>query len=747
MGAEVMRRELLEFMAQTRARRSQSFPPSQDLPLDESVSEAVVKLFRGKCAFCERRTYVFPHRFRPIENALPLAQVSQAHLYYCWLGTDWDNIFSICDGCSAASKGRFPVGGSGRGALPTLEQLNAFFVENAGVWRWSHRDRALVLNPCKTRAFARFLSFDLNGGITGLEPAGHETIAVFDLNRPDLVAERATAFETYVAMIKQTDPARWPKDAFDFGSLAFGGGWYILLRRIAKRLEDRLGIALDPGRTRIHRSIEQVLSTPLGREAFAATLQDVRQPKVGKPDRPDNRQSSLTERRVTRVEISNFKSIETLSIDIAPPIPADHDNGRPNAEASACLILGENAAGKSSVLEAVALTLSGPSGRDAIQRPWDAFVLDPLMMGATRRGPARYGSVRVHYDDGEQTTLKIDDGFEDQGQIDGLPRVFAYGAFRQYSERGERFAGGGTVATLFKSELVLRNPEDWLLSLDDVKFSLVARALGRIFSLEADYDLIVPDRPNKRCLIRRKVGEEGDAVEIKTPLSAASSGFRSALAMICDVLEGIIGHERRISAPLSDARPIILIDEIEAHLHPRWKMKIITALRQVLASATFIFTSHDPLCLRGMHDGEVVVLRQVVASEEADSDHLPIFVESMTELPNIDNLTIEQLLTSNLFDMFTTDAMETELKFAEISSLLAIRGSGAELSKEDSARLMALETAVLSSLPLGTNKIQRLVMEAVAAYLDKRGGLRSQQLNDLEEATKSLIVDALENYR
>lgn len=741
-----MRRDLQRFMQQVRPRRAQTFPPSQDLKLDESVSEAVIQLFRGKCAFCERRTYVFPHRFRPLENALPLAQVSQAHLYYCWLGTDWSNVYSICDICSGSSRGMFPVGSGGRGSLPTELQLDAFATENAGVWRWPHRDRPLVLDPCRTRAFARFLSFDLQGVVKGLEPAGHETISLFQLNRPDLIAERATAFAAYVDMIRRDDGRKILSDAFDFESIEFGGGWYILLRRIVKRLEDRLGIALDPGRTRIHRSIERVLSTPRGRDAFAATLDDVQFPAVGKEPSAPVTASTLSGRRIVRVDLENFKSLETLSVDISPPVPADPDNGRPDAEASASLLLGENAAGKSSVLEAVALTLSAPEVRKAIQRPWDAFVLDPLMMGATRGGRARQAKVQVHYDDGEQTTLTIDRGFQDEGQREGLPRVFAYGAFRQYSERGERFVGGGTITTLFRSELVLRNPEEWLLSLDAVKFPLVARALGKIFSLEGDYDLIEPDRPNRRCLIRRTVGDGAEAVEIKSPLSAASSGFRSVLAMVCDVFEGVLGPGKRIFAPLSDAQPVILIDEIEAHLHPRWKMRIITALRQVLPSATFIFTSHDPLCLRGMHDGEVVVLRQVVSAEE-DTDRLPIFVESVTDLPNVDNLTIEQLLTSDMFDMFTTDSIQAELNFAEMSSLLALRDAGVGLPPAKSARLRDLEADVLSVLPLGTSKIRGLVMEAVAEYLQKRPGLPSRDLEGLEKATKALIVDALESYR
>ncbi|SDQ28061.1 AAA family ATPase [Brevundimonas sp. 374] len=743
--AAVMRRELMEFMKQARPRRAQSFPPSQELRLDDEVQDALIRLFNGKCAFCERRTYVFPHRFRPLQEALPLAQVSQAHLYYCWLGTDWGNLYSICAACDRRPKNLFPVGGSGRGALPPLDELELFASENSGVWRWPHRDRPLVLDPCRTRAFPRFLSFDFAGGISALEAAGHETISVFGLDRPELVEERAAAFSAYIGMIKASAGNGLPRDAFDFASMAFGGGWYILLRRLVKYLNERLNLNLNAGRTRIHTSLERILSMPVGHEVLDEAVEDLRNPEVAKAPPSQGRSLNLQGRQLVRASFVNFKSLEALTVDIAPPISPDPDNGRPLGEASALLLLGENAAGKSSVLEGVALALIGADGRSGINRPWRSFTIDPSMLGGRRQARHRQATVRLSYADGGATTLTVSDGFQDSGDTENLPSVFAYGAFRQYSDRGERFHGGGTVGTLFRSDLVLRNPEEWLLSLDKVRFSLVARTLSKVFELEGEFEFIEADAANSRCLIRRQVGEGADAVLTRTPLTVASSGFRSILAMLCDVFEGIMGKGKAF-VPLSDAQPVILIDEIEAHLHPRWKMRIITALRQILPSATFIFTSHDPLCLRGMHDGEVAVLRQAVSGDDERGDHLPVFIESITDLPNIDTLTIEQLLTSDLFDMFSTDSVQMETSTAELSSLLALRATGGPLTPAEKARLQSLEREVLSALPLGTSKVQSMILDAVAIYLDERSGRQSADSDELEEGTKRLIADALGSY-
>jgi hypothetical protein len=213
------------------------------------------------------------------------------------------------------------------------------------------------------------------------------------------------------------------------------------------------------------------------------------------------------------------------------------------------------------------------------------------------------------------------------------------------------------VGTLFQQDIVLPNPEAWLLDLDDNRFGMVARALRQILSIEGDYGYIEKDLANHRCLVVTRVGEE--AVDpLKTPLALVSSGYRSVLAMVCDIFEGAISKSDKDLVPLDEIDAVILIDEIEAHLHPKWKMQIMGSLRRVFPKATIIATTHDPLCIRGMHEGEVVVLSRL---RNEGSDHeMPSFVQIWTELPNVETMTIEQLLTSDLFAMFSTDSPAAE---------------------------------------------------------------------------------------
>lgn len=219
------------------------------------------------------------------------------------------------------------------------------------------------------------------------------------------------------------------------------------------------------------------------------------------------------------------------------------------------------------------------------------------------------------------------------------------------------------------------------------------------------------------------------------------------LAMACDILRGLMDRTINPSfTSLEDARAIVLVDEVEAHLHPRWKMQIMRGLRVALPRVTFIVTTHDPLCLRGMLDGEVMVLTRTAREELPESaTQMPVKVESLIELPDVSKLTIEQLLTSDLFKLFSTDRPETELKLARVADLIAKREKGETLKKDEFETINSFAADIGSALPVGGTETQRLVQDAVAEYLRKRRQASAQRLASLRKETKQRILSALES--
>jgi len=148
-------------------------------------------------------------------------------------------------------------------------------------------------------------------------------------------------------------------------------------------------------------------------------------------------------------------------------------------------------------------------------------------------------------------------------------------------------------------------------------------------------------------------------------------------------------------------------------------MQVMAALRKVFPNATIIATTHDPLCLRGMHDQEVIVLNRSLKSDGDNPDGLPVLVETILALPNVENLTVEQLLISDFFSMFSTDSPTAELNLARLSDLIAREARGEVLTGPELTTLRDLREEVVDALPLGSSEVQRMVEETVSRF----GGL------------------------
>ncbi len=90
------------------------------------------------------------------------------------------------------------------------------------------------------------------------------------------------------------------------------------------------------------------------------------------------------------------------------------------------------------------------------------------------------------------------------------------------------------------------------------------------------------------------------------PFYMLSDGVRSILAMVmelsfrCYLLNPHLGA----SAPVI-TNGIVLIDEIDLHLHPEWQKTIINDLRKAFPSLQFIVTTHAPLIVGSLKDGEI----------------------------------------------------------------------------------------------------------------------------------------------
>src|SRR5262249_16482868 len=141
---------------------------------------------------------------------------------------------------------------------------------------------------------------------------------------------------------------------------------------------------------------------------------------------------------------------------------------------------------------------------------------------------------------------------------------------------------------------------------------------------------------------------------------------------------------------LEEAEGIVLLDEMEVHLHPTWKISIVERLRAACPRLTFLATTHDPLCLKGLGPGEIVVLKRELRDVGDDT----MYAE--TDIPPMTHLRVDQLLTSFLFDLDSTRDHLTGPMVARYSTLLS-KAKRSVAEQREFEELKAALTRQLSS--------------------------------------------------
>ena len=744
------RQIMREFWLLEPQRRAQtSVPPPGLGPDDSETVDALAAITGGRCAYCEAEGKLFVHRFRPSGNALPLTDVGNGHLYYLWLADAWQNLLPVCETC-IPQEPQFPVRGA-RAALPPQDQVDLYVRNDDGRWpAFPPRESPILLDPTTETAFERHLLPKLDGELIGESQAGETTIIVHDLNRSDRLHQRYQAYQArtgHLAHLLQYGSAP-PRDddwaaLFDFGAMPFGGTWYLLLRRLARWLNGATGRRWRTTRPYIRAYFERLANQPDAKAEFQDAMSALAMEDDGlRGGRWGLGRIFSLRTPLASVEISNFKSIEHLNLAFQSPQRLLDDPSMPSAPS--LVILGENATGKSSILEAIALALAPPQARSRLGLRWSRLVLDPTQLGMEKAGPPRRASIDISLANGQHVSLAIERGSPQvQGDFgNGQVPVFAYGAFRRYLSGTRKSAAHEHIRNLFDGS-TLPNPEPWLKRLPDDAFNLVIRTLRDLLSIEGEFDVIQREGGQLR-MVTSLTEPSGTIRYSRTPLQAVSSGFRSMLAMVCDIMKGLLDPSVYESfESFQTAQGVVLIDEIEAHLHPRWKVQVMTSLRRALPGMTFIVTTHDPLCLRGMGDDEVAVLQRIAASDTTQPSQLPILVECMADLPPVSALRVEQLLTSDFFQMLSSDDAASDRRLARIGDLIAAQARGTLLA-EDELVLRAFEADIAAALPVGSSEVHRLVQEAVAEYLAKRRAASSAALQAMRQEAKDEILRALE---
>ncbi len=104
-------------------------------------------------------------------------------------------------------------------------------------------------------------------------------------------------------------------------------------------------------------------------------------------------------------------------------------------------------------------------------------------------------------------------------------------------------------------------------------------------------------------------------------LEELSSGIKSVLAIIFSIIDWIEGVNQEKEALIKNAKGTVLIDEIDAHLHPSWQRTIVSDLRGFFPNLQLILTTHSPHIISSAQKNEVLKIpkHEGVVSIKPDS--------------------------------------------------------------------------------------------------------------------------------
>ena len=206
----------------------------------------------------------------------------------------------------------------------------------------------------------------------------------------------------------------------------------------------------------------------------------------------------------------------------------------------------------------------------------------------------------------------------------------------------------------------------------------------------------------------------------KVVLGAAGDGYRAITTLVLDLLSWQFLMQNKDHGkgkkwtPLSleDISGIVIIDEIEKHLHPLLQRRIIKHLSNKFPNIQFVISTHSPLCVSGVSD---VIDRawKITTSHIIDDQY------KLIEKPVPYGLRADQVLVE-YFDLTTTVSIEVEKTISEYQELFSKKDK--DKTPDDNTRLKELEAKLEKySYNLAETVKDREIQKQLLEMLQKEG--------------------------
>src|SRR5271157_2414592 len=414
-------------------------------------------------------------------------------------------------------------------------------------------------------------------------------------------------------------------------------------------------------------------------------------------------------------------------------------------EAKWVTLLGPNGCGKSTALQSLALLLAGPEGAQKLQPRPVGWLRDESVRGKigvrvhkSEHDPGQFGAEKVRKSfaysfslvGGKQLTV-FNKVYTEPGIIENPQKTLTwlrtnaltstgkgwfavgYGAFRRLTRKSqilvpslEPQARYTNFFTQFIEDEPLSAFEQWMVYLDyriakgnggdkeaKRQMDLGVNAINALLPGGMRFDRVSPEG---RILFDVKGSE--------VPTISLSDGYRSVLALSGDLVWRLIQSFPETKDPLHE-EGVVLIDELDIHLHPLWQRDIAQLLQAQFPNIQFIVATHSPLIASGA--GEKAATFKFSMSEGK------AIVE---KVKNISALSVDYILRSPAFGLISPYSPQTQEKIDRYDSLLSKQN---RLSPEERKDFGQLQLFVQEARPFGGPPVPGSLEAKIDDYLGK----------------------------
>jgi hypothetical protein len=190
----------------------------------------------------------------------------------------------------------------------------------------------------------------------------------------------------------------------------------------------------------------------------------------------------------------------------------------------------------------------------------------------------------------------------------------------------------------------------------------------------------------------------------KVPTIGLSDGYRSVLALSGDLVWRLIQSFPETTDPLCE-EGVVLIDELDIHLHPIWQRDIAQLLQEQFPNLQFIVATHSPLIASGAGEN-ALTLKFAMYEDKA-------IIEKVS---GISALSVDYVLRSPAFGLVSSYSPITQRKIDQYDSLLSKMDN---LDKDEKKRFRQLQLFIQETRPFGGPPAPGSLEAKVDDYLEK----------------------------